>query len=105
MANSHYPLSEIKRLIEEGKYLVTKKAEEAALAEFEFSRPQMINTVLRLNERDCDKTMLSENRPGMWQDVYKPLISANNKAIRAYIKVQIVSHKGDKAVIISFKKA
>jgi hypothetical protein len=61
-------------------------------------RNGIIAVVLSLEPQDFYKTMESEQRPGLWQDVYHKRYGVND----LYIKLQIDAD--GRAVIIQFKR-
>jgi hypothetical protein len=101
-----YELNEVKKLVRNGRYTVTRTAADTAAYDFGLSQSQIAQAVLALTLKDFYKTMPSELKPDRWQDVYKPLLSVGDRNIRAYVKVQIIAqHPGSLAIIISFKQA
>ena len=93
---SHYPLNQIKKLIRENHYFVTRTAISTATRDFSFLIEDILNEVLNLEKSDFYKSMTSYSDNTLWQDVYKKKI----KHEKVYIKVQIVD---DYSVVISFK--
>lgn len=91
-----YSIPQVKALILNGKVVVTRVAQESALADFDFGEKEIIETVLALTVRNFYKTMDSEKKTGLMQDVYHRQIGDK----MAYIKLQI----SEGVVIISFKK-
>ena len=101
-----YSLEVIKDLINKGAYFVTATAADSARRDFNFNESEIIDVVYNLSQDELYKTMSSEKKPELWQDVYKPVIPAGEKRMKAYVKLQVQTNKrGEKAVIISFKKA
>lgn len=101
-----YSLKEVKELIKAGTYFVTGAAADSARRDFTFNETQILEVINNLSIQDFYKTMESEMKPGLYQDVYKPRLVIGRQMIRAYVKVQIVTNrKGDQAVVISFKRA
>ena len=100
-----HDLKRIKELIQTGQYRITLRALSDALVDFDFDAAQILVEVMALNLQDLDKTMPSEKMPDQWQDVYKKRILIGRQIRIAYIKLNIISLKGnDKAVVISFHK-
>lgn len=95
----YYDLEELQTLIKNDCWTIPrvhfKKATEQG-----FSKTNIEDTVLSLTPKDFYKTMPSEQLPGLWQDVYKPVRSG----IKLYIKLQ-KTYDDRKCVVISFKKA
>jgi len=91
-----YSIPQVKTLILNGKVVITRLAQESALADFDFGEKEIIETVLALTVRNFYKTMDSEQKAGLMQDVYHRQIGDK----MAYIKLQI----SEGVVIISFKK-
>ncbi|TGK79216.1 type II toxin-antitoxin system MqsR family toxin [Leptospira bourretii] len=91
-----YSLEKIKKLIAENKCYMTARATEEAWDQFALNEDEAIEEVLDLKTGNFTKSMHSNQKAGLFQDVYKKSISGKD----AYIKLQI-SKQGD-AVIISF---
>ena len=93
-----YDLDTIKSLIQDGRYYITKSAQQGALA-IGFDDSQVCDcVVIHLRMTHFFKTMPSERLPCLWQDVYK----ITYEGVRVYLKLQI--SLVDEAVIISFKE-
>jgi len=93
----HYALSQVKALIHEGAYRVTRTALQCATRDFGFvETSQLADCVLGLEGKDFYKSMTTLHDSKLWQDVYHP----NIEGISAYVKLQIVD---DTTVVISFK--
>jgi motility quorum-sensing regulator/GCU-specific mRNA interferase toxin len=92
-----YNLSLIQQLVQDGAYVVTGTALAGAAA-LSFDSEDIRACVLALTLRDLYKTMESTDRPGLWQDVYKPLYGG----VRVYVKLQLSA--ACKAVVIQFKQ-
>ena len=93
----HYPLSEVKRLIQEGSYRVTDSALSRATEDFRLTELSEIAACVRsLTRGDFYKSMTTIHDSRLWQDVYH----GRAQELRAYIKLQIVN---ETTVIISFK--
>lgn len=92
-----YLLAEVKALIRNGDYQVTRTALRCASGNFGFiEAAQVANAVLDIEETDFYKSMNTFCDAALWQDVYRPTIGATP----AYVKVQIVYAT---TVVISFK--
>jgi motility quorum-sensing regulator / GCU-specific mRNA interferase toxin len=91
-----YSIPQVKALVLAGKVVITRAAQESALADFDFGEKEIIDTVLALTMRNFYKTMDSELKAGLMQDVYHRQIGDK----MAYIKLQI----NEGVVIISFKR-
>ena len=88
-------LAEVKRLIREGRYIVTRAAFSGA-SMLGLSLGDILDTVLALELRDFYKSMTSYRDHCVWMDVYQPRTSAGP----VYVKLTIEEN----AVIISFKE-
>jgi motility quorum-sensing regulator / GCU-specific mRNA interferase toxin len=94
----HYPLSNIKALINRGQYRVTTTALKCAARDFGYlEAAQLAADVLALVPADFYKTMTTYHDPTLWQDVYRPTI----RGIRTYLKLQIAD---ENTIVISFKE-
>lgn len=103
---STYSLEEIKTLIKSEGYFITSNALKTALQDFDFSETEIIRGVLSLQPTHFYKTMPSDKKPGLFQDVYKMPVVKGKQVANAYIKLQInMTQDGDLAVVISFKEA
>jgi motility quorum-sensing regulator / GCU-specific mRNA interferase toxin len=92
-----YDLQWIQYRLEAGDYWIERLAAQGAMS-LNFDQQDIIECVLGLTANDFYKSMESEKRPGLWQDVYKPLYCG----VGIYAKIQI-GHAGD-CVVIQFKK-
>jgi motility quorum-sensing regulator / GCU-specific mRNA interferase toxin len=93
-----YALLRVKELVKEGKYQVTSTALQGA-ALMGFLDEDITDCIVNfLEPTHFYKTMASEQRAGMMQDVYK--ITFEGK--RVYLKLQI--NQSGLAVIVSFKE-
>jgi motility quorum-sensing regulator/GCU-specific mRNA interferase toxin len=93
-----YALLRLKELVKEGKYLVTFTALQSA-ALMGFLDEDITDCIVNfLQPSHFYKTMASEQKSGLMQDVYK--ITYEGK--RVYLKLQI--NQGGLAVIVSFKE-
>lgn len=90
-----YDLEEIKFLIKQDKVLITQKAKYNAI-EFGFYKKEILKIILSLENSDLYKSMRSNKKSGLWQDVYHKSF----QGITFYIKLQI----NDNAIVISFKE-
>jgi hypothetical protein len=81
-----YDLQELQRLIGQGPIssAITAVAEEGARA-FGWDRDDIVEAVLELTTQHFYKSMESERKPGLWQDVYH----LEFRSIRLYIKLQM----------------
>jgi motility quorum-sensing regulator/GCU-specific mRNA interferase toxin len=64
-----------------------------------FSSQDIEEVILNLTPSDFYKTMPSEKKPGLWQDVYRP----RHFGMTLYVKIQIIN-SNTCAVLISFKE-
>jgi motility quorum-sensing regulator/GCU-specific mRNA interferase toxin len=92
-----YNLSDIQKLVLEGRYHVTLQAGQDAF-DLGFDSEGVRECVLALNETHFYKSMPAEKVPGLWQDVYR----LRYEGTRVYLKLQI--DFDGKAVVISFKE-
>jgi hypothetical protein len=97
-----YPLAEVKRLIRAGSCRVTGQAEVDARDQLGLLRAEVLQWVLKLKEIEFYKSMESEKLPGLWQDVYRPIIATplHQAGVEVYCKVQVSTGS---TVVISFK--
>jgi motility quorum-sensing regulator/GCU-specific mRNA interferase toxin len=93
-----YALLLVKELVKEDRYLVTSSAVQSA-ALMGFLNEDITDCIVNfLEPTHFYKTMASEQRAGMMQDVYK--ITFEGK--RVYLKLQI--NRSGLAVVVSFKE-
>jgi Motility quorum-sensing regulator, toxin of MqsA len=93
-----YPLSQVKELIRNEKYLVTVSAFKTA-ALMGFLGDDIVDCIVNhLSQTHFYKTMSAERAAGLMQDVYKITYESQ----RVYLKLQI--NKANVAVIVSFKE-
>jgi hypothetical protein len=91
-----YPLDLIKGLMKEGDWFLTVPAEDSAL-ELGFDEEDVYDCIVNnLAETHFYKTMESDKKPGLMQDVYYITYQGH----RLYVKLQVRV----KAVVISFKE-
>ncbi len=92
-----YPLDEIRQLCQQKHWTVTQSASDDALA-LGFDEEDIIDCIVNaLAETHFYKTMPSEKRPELMQDVYRITYQGQ----RIYLKLQIVSGWAN---IVSFKE-
>ena len=97
MQKPAYSLALIKGLMKEGEWFLTVSALDAAL-ELGFDKDDVFDCIVEhLQETHFYKTMESEKKRGLMQDVY--YITYQNE--RLYVKLQV----NVRAVVISFKEA
>ncbi len=89
------------KALEEGRFL-TGEAESDGRRDFGLKREEIFAEVAGLKPADFYKSMESEKRPGLWQDVYTPTIECPRfpGGIEVYCKVQLVDGG---LTVISFK--
>jgi motility quorum-sensing regulator / GCU-specific mRNA interferase toxin len=93
-----YALLRCKELVKEGKYQITSTAFQPAVL-MGFLDEDITDCIINfLAPTHFYKTMASEQKPGMMQDVYK--ITFEGK--RVYLKLQI--NQAGLVVIVSFKE-
>jgi len=105
MRSPTYPLSRVVLLARSmGARRITTTAEKTARDELGMSRDQVYELVANLTAKDFYKTMESTHKPGLYQDVYRPMVRtpSHPKGIQVYCKVQLVS-SGWLLVVISCK--
>ena len=90
-----HSLDEIKRLIREGRFIVTRAAFFGANM-LGLSLADILNTALALERRDFYKSMTAYLDHRIWMDVYRAQTSAGP----VYLKLTVE----ESAVIISFKE-
>lgn len=93
--NATYDLKDIKSLIRKDKVYITQTARYNAL-EFNLFKEDILNVVLNLENSDLYKSMKSNKKSNLWQDVYHKTYEGT----LFYIKLQI----NDNAIVISFKE-
>lgn len=91
-----YPISQIKELVVQGRYVITARALKDAEQDFGLDVDGIIATIMDLTITDFNKSMTAHCDHTLWQDVYFKQV--NKKC--GYIKLQI--SKADSAVVISF---
>lgn len=95
MPSSSYPLQLIKGLVKDKSWFITTSALDAAL-ELGFDEEDIADCIVNhLDETHFYKTMESEKKPGLMQDVYR----VSYQEHRLYVKLQVSLN----AVVISFK--
>lgn len=101
-----YDLQKVSELaLTTGRRLLTEEARTTALSDFGLTRGQVFAIVAELKPADFYKTMESEQFPGLWQDVYRPVIACPKypSGVDVYCKVQLRNNELT-IVVISFKK-
>jgi motility quorum-sensing regulator/GCU-specific mRNA interferase toxin len=95
---ARYDLETVQRLVGQGEIssIITTVARDGA-RQCGLSISELVEAVLELSTANFYKSMESEKRPGMWQDVYH----LSFRGGELYIKLQI-SPAGD-AVVVQFK--
>jgi len=92
---AHYPLADIKRLVEERRASFTKTALEDGTA-MGFDAEEMLQVVATLKAKDLHKSMTTHRDHKVWQDVYH----ADTDRGVAYVKLTVV----EDLLIVSFKE-
>ena len=82
---SHYPLSEVKDKVKNGKLLIKPNAEFRAYQDFAWSITDIKSALLKLSAKDFQKTEPSEKIPGVFLDFYKAYINKENVYTHFYI--------------------
>jgi motility quorum-sensing regulator / GCU-specific mRNA interferase toxin len=91
-----HDLATIQSLVEAGQYRMRDEVGYTALA-LGFDTNDIKDCILQLRADEFYKTMESEKRPGLMQDVYRVAYLGVN----LYVKLQLL---GDKAIVLSFKR-
>jgi motility quorum-sensing regulator/GCU-specific mRNA interferase toxin len=93
-----YDLHEIQRLIGQGPISssITRTAKRGA-ALLDLGDDDIVDAVLALAPMHFYKSMESEQRPGLWQDVYHTVY----QGLRLYIKLQIGAD--GRGVVVQYK--
>jgi motility quorum-sensing regulator / GCU-specific mRNA interferase toxin len=92
---AHYPLAEVRRLIEERRVGFTKTALEGGTA-MGFDAVEMLKVVAGLKAKDLHKSMTTHADHKVWQDVYH----ADTCRGVAYVKLTVL----EDLLIVSFKE-
>jgi motility quorum-sensing regulator / GCU-specific mRNA interferase toxin len=92
-----YDLSWIRYKLSVGRYRIERPAMKGAAA-LGFDERDILSCVKALTSADFHKSMESETRPGLWQDVYKPTYEGAD----IYLKLQIDGAAD--AIVIQFKQ-
>lgn len=95
-----YDLNEIKKLLTNSETRIIRRRDRREAASLGYADDEeMVERVNRLHPNEFDKTMMSEEKSGLWMDAYK---TSEPNGIMLYIKLQTDANCG---VIVSFKKA
>jgi motility quorum-sensing regulator / GCU-specific mRNA interferase toxin len=92
---AHYPLADVRRLVEERRAGFTKTALEDGTA-MGFDAEEMLQVVAKLKAKDLHKSMTTHRDHKLWQDVYH----ADTEHGVAYVKLTVV----EDLLIVSFKE-
>ncbi len=92
-----YALRDIQAAVAHGRYWITRSARTGA-AQLELDEDDIRDCISQLRRSHFDKTMPSNLRHGLFQDVYRCGYCGH----RIYLKVQM--SLPDEAVVISFKE-
>lgn len=96
-----YDLARVKQLVASPLSRVITGAAVNGAGALGLDEEAIVDCVLSLDAACFFKTMSSEKRPGLWQDVYRPTF----EGFALYVKVQLVGeHPGETVVVISFKR-
>lgn len=98
--SSYYSLTEIRRLIDEGKVVIRKNALDGARRDFGWDPTDILDTIKQLRAKDFYKTDASRIKPAVMIDVYK---ARGLKGENVYTHFYIHARLG-KLVINSFKE-
>ena len=91
----HYPLSDVKTMLEAGKVRSTLSALAGAAA-LGFDFAGILEVLKALTLADFYKSMTTHSDHRVWQDVYRPTTSAGE----VYVKLTVVAE----VLIVSFKE-
>lgn len=91
-----YPLFTLQRLVRAHQYVITTSA-FAGAEELFWDEEDIVECVLALVGDDFEQSYESHQRPGTFQDVYKPRFHG----YRLYVKLGMV--RGESAIVITFK--
>ncbi len=86
----------IQDAVRKGRYWVTFTALKGA-SNLDMSPDDLVTCILEITEHDFYKSMPSRQKPGSYQDVYRPTHDGRN----LYVKLQLDSRRS--TVVISFK--
>lgn len=92
-----HDLTAIQAAMRERRYIIMRGARDGA-AELRLDESDVQACIQALDSGDFYKTMESEKRPGLWQDVYRPRYAG----FALYVKLQLDARSA--AVVISFKR-
>ena len=82
---SHYPLTDVLQKIDSEQFLIRRNAEDSALADFGWNRPEVVEAIKRLKDRHFS-TSITSTRNAWWvYDVYKARLFGENVYIHLYI--------------------
>jgi motility quorum-sensing regulator/GCU-specific mRNA interferase toxin len=94
----HYNLDTIKMLLlHDATRIITRSGRQGAAALGYFDDESIVGRVMRLEPRECYKSMTTHASSKVWQDVYR----TQDGQVGIYIKLQ--KSMDGKGVIISFK--
>jgi len=94
-----YDLAKIKKLLSDpNKRIVTQRCYKNAVSLGYSSVEDIVEQIFRLKPKNLYKTMESNKKLGLWQDVYRTI----DNSVHLYIKIQI-SFNG-KGVVIQLKR-
>lgn len=82
---SYYPLTDVLQKINSGQFLIRKNAEDSALADFGWNRPEIIEAIKLLKETYFCISITSTRNAWWIYDVYKARLFGENVYIHLYI--------------------
>lgn len=98
-ATPTYDLSLIKKLLERpDTRIITQQSYCAAVSLGYAGAEEIVDVVRNIQPSDFYKSMESVDKPGLWQDVYRPC----DRGVVLYVKLQL--SKNRKGVVIQFKR-
>lgn len=102
-----FSLDLIKTLIRQGKFRFTERALSDCRRDFGYRQETAALFILaKIKSGHFLKTQESEEKPGLFHDVYKRKIYRHPRPVEAYIKFRVLGeHPEQKVVVISFHKS
>ncbi len=97
---AHYPLEEVRRLIEERAVIVSRRNALYPAFELGFSRESVYACILQLTPQNLLKSTEDWREKGLWQDAYRTSFEGEE----LYIKLQIKHVAGQKVIVTSLHK-
>jgi motility quorum-sensing regulator / GCU-specific mRNA interferase toxin len=95
----HYPLSQVKQLIDQGQWKLVEKAKQTAHA-LGYSESEAADVVASLEHKDFSKSETDFYNNASWQDYYSKTV----KGVAVFIKLKIARVEDRYVLILSFKR-